>query len=195
MNNNRERAVSELLSSSSSSSSTFSSDPPAVDLAQRASPPVAPHANTSSTVRQCNGTDTLLRFRASLATFFFDRFSAENENVLVQPCCLFRVPPQFCKSVLRQCLRLAFELVLCASGSSPAHWSRAWKLLLFARRMLLHGPRGGIRPEKAVLLARFQRGEWHRCLTKPYHNRCRKTPNCVSPMLKRLLAVPRIWPT
>ena len=26
--------------------------------------------------------------------------------------------------------------------------------------MLLHGPKGGIRPEKAVLLARFQRGEW-----------------------------------
>ena len=147
-------------SSSSSSSSTSSSDPPAVDLAQRASPPVALQANTSSTVRQCNGTDTLLRFRASLATL--DRFSAE--DVLAQPCCLFRVPPHFCKGVLRPCLRLAFDLVLCACDSSPAaHWSRAWKLLLFAPRMLLHRPRKGIRLEKAVLLARFQsflRGEW-----------------------------------
>ncbi|CAE7189190.1 unnamed protein product, partial [Symbiodinium sp. KB8] len=33
------------------------------------------------------------------------------QDVLAQTCCLFRVPPHFCKGVLRQCLRLAFDLV------------------------------------------------------------------------------------
>ncbi|CAE7246381.1 unnamed protein product, partial [Symbiodinium sp. CCMP2592] len=147
-------------SSSSSSSSSSRSDSSVWDPAPRASPPAAPDAHTASTVRQRNGTDTQLRFRAPLATL--DSFSAE--DVLAQPCCLFRVPPHFCKGVLRQCLRLAFDLVVCACDSATAaDWSRAWKLLLFALRMLLHRPRGGIRLDKAVLLARFQaflRGEW-----------------------------------
>ena len=75
-----------------------------------------------------------------------NRVSAE--DVLAQTCCLFRVPPHFCKGVLRQCLRLAFDLVRCACDSSlAANWSPAWKLLLLAFRMLLHRPSGGIRLE------------------------------------------------
>ena len=89
------------------------------------------------------------------------------------------------KGVLRQCLRLAFDLVACACDSSPAaDWSRAWKLLLFAPRMLLHRPRGGIRLDKAVVLARFQaflRGEWAPLLDEALSQPLPQSPNFSEP--------------
>ena len=81
-------------SSSSSSTSSTQNDPGCVehDL------PNCEHEPAS---------DTRLRYRASLANL--DPFLAE--DVLARPCCLFRVPPHFCKGVLRRALHVALDLI------------------------------------------------------------------------------------
>ena len=86
-------------SSSSSSTSSTQNDPGGVehDL------PNCEHEPAS---------DTRLHYRASLANF--DPFLAE--DVLARPCCLFRVPPHFCKGVLRRALHVAMDLMRSAQG-------------------------------------------------------------------------------
>ena len=116
-------------SSSSSSTSSTQNDPSGVehDL------PNCEHEPAS---------DTRLRYRASLANL--DPFLAE--DVLARPCCLFRVPPHFCKGVLRRALHVALDLIRSSArtsgGAGDIH--------------VLHRPASGARVEKPLLLARFQ---------------------------------------
>ena len=128
--------------------------------------PLAPYTGRWSSMRDAKATGTKqlrLRYRASLANL--DPFTAE--EILARPCCLFRVPPQFCKGVLRKSLHLVLDLIR-SSARAPGDVSgpdsvRAWKLWFLLPRMLLHRPPGGARVQKAVLLARFQaflRGDW-----------------------------------
>ena len=138
-------------SSTSDSSSSSSSTPGEADQQPR---PDAPSHGSDP------GADARLRYRASLANL--DPFVAE--DILAQPCRLFRVPPQFCKGVLRSSLRLALDLIRsCARAPAGPELVRAWKLWFFLPRMLLHRPAGGAHIPKAVFLARFQafsRGDW-----------------------------------
>ena len=144
----------EPSSSSSSSSSSASSS------SEAGGGPVA---------RQVHGEfDTLQgpQLRAALASL--DPISVE--DVLLQPCHVFRTPPAFCKPQLRRALRWVLRLIRDATGPSPAPATlsapdveRPWTLWLLLPRMLLFRPSGTDRVPKPVVLARFTaffRGEW-----------------------------------
>ena len=111
------------------------------------------------------------RLQAALDSL--DPFDAE--DLLLQPCSLFRSPPPFCKPQLRRALKLALKLVRDASTAdapdAPASLAavRAWKLFLFLPRLLLFRPAGAMRVPKPQLLARFsafERGDWSALLHK-----------------------------
>ena len=111
------------------------------------------------------------RLQAALASL--DPFDAE--DVLLQPCSLFRNPPPFCKPQLRGALQLSLKLIRDESSAdapdAPESLAacRAWKLFLFLPRLLLFRPAGAVRVPKPELLARFSafsRGEWSTLLHK-----------------------------
>ena len=111
------------------------------------------------------------RLQAALASL--DPFDAE--DVLLQPCSLFRNPLPFCKPQLRRALQLSLKLIRDASSAdapdAPESLAacRAWKLFLFLPRLLLFRPAGAVRVPKPELLARFSafsRGEWSTLLHK-----------------------------
>ena len=119
---------------------------PAARIPRRRDATVGPVSTVGSRrkAREKKKKNKLSRYRAVLANL--NPFLAE--DVLARPCFLFRVPPHFCKGVLRRAPHVG--------GVGEIHLARAWKLWLFLPRMLLHRPAGGALVEKPVLLARFQ---------------------------------------
>jgi len=162
----RGRSASSSSSSTSSSTSSTpnrrpSEEPPAQPATASHQPGNADTQPSPAPADQLHGP----RLQAALASL--DPFDAE--DVLLQPCSLFRSPPPFCKPQLRRALKLSLKLVRDASTADAPDApqslaaTRAWKLFLFLPRLLLFRPAGALRVPKPELLARFsafERGEW-----------------------------------
>ena len=96
-------------------------------------PSEPPHPPSSSALDTLQGP----RLQAALASL--DPFSAE--DVLLQPCNVFRSPPAVYKTQLRRAITVALQLIRDASGANPSSQTlaspalaRAWKAWLFLPR-------------------------------------------------------------
>ena len=159
---------SDSTSSSSSRSSSAASSVPEQPSATRTVPDANPLPSESPRPPPSSALDTLQGQRLQAALASLDPFSAE--DVLLQPCNVFRSPPAFCKTQLRRAITVALQLIRDASGANPSSQTlaspalaRAWKAWLFLPRMLLFRPAQSPRVPKQQLLARFTaffQGDW-----------------------------------
>ena len=161
-----ESSSSSSDSTSSSAHSTVPEQPPTISGqlpdADRQQPSEPPHPLPPGP------SDTLQGPRLQAALASLDSFSAE--DVLLQPCAVFRSPPAFCKAQLRRAITVALQLARDASGANPSSQTRAspalaraWKVWLFLPRMLLFRPAQSPKVPKQQLLARFTtffQGDW-----------------------------------
>ena len=85
---------------------------------QAPAPAPGPTPAPTAAAATCRVSDTLHGSHLQAALASLDPFSAE--DVLGQPCNVFRNPPSLCKAKFRRALAVAFQLVRDASGSVPS---------------------------------------------------------------------------